>query len=193
MAYRTQRGTIRFYPCKGTGVYQCGYGDCTLHKFHRQQFLEHHPAWNQKSNATSIPPPPPPKPTRALVVGLGVGIPLFVLLLASIWVIFYQYKRLLKAWVPRKSTDKPPDWQWPRNYSVSTTEDPLPSQPGTTYSSPLRYTSPTVFGAQKSNPAGSELGRIHSSEVLAKAISAINGLGRWERLRRDDSRVLLAR
>ncbi len=46
---------------------------------------------------------------------------------------------------------------------------------------------PTV----KSSRVGA--GWIHSSEVLAKAISAINGLGRWERVRRDDFRVLLAR
>lgn len=160
-------------PCKGGGgsVYQCGYGDCSVN-------FTDNSAWNiilrvdQKSNATSLPtsssspcPVLPPKTVSAssapsaLAVGLGIGIPLFVLLLVSIWVIFYQQQRLKRAWVPRRSTDRPPDWQWPhKNYSISTSQGPRPTPPGSTYSSPLHYTSPTGFGPrQPSNPPGSEL------------------------------------
>lgn len=135
------------FNCKGQGTYQCGWGDCSTNFTDQNQFtiiLRD----DQISAATSL----PSQTSNTLAVGLGLGLPLGLSLLATLYFLHRQHRRLKSAngsASGRNGVDKPgaSKWQWPYHGHVSSPIPGIhsPPPPQSAYIPPTRYEAPLAM------------------------------------------------
>ena len=144
--------SIDIFNCKGQGIYQCGWGDCSTN-FTDQNSFNIILRDDQKSAATSL----PSKRSDTLAVGLGVGLSLGFCLLVILYLLYRQRRRLnlAESTSSRNSVEKPwGGWQWAHGHGSSLVprlHSPLP--PESAHVSPMRHEAPpTTLSATRGPP-----------------------------------------